>query len=46
MTRYLQEHLTADLAKKMVFVTGPRQVGKTTLAQQISAQFAQPLYLN
>jgi uncharacterized protein len=30
----------------MVFVTVPRQVGKTTLAQQISAQFTQPLYLN
>lgn len=30
----------------MVFVTGPRQVGKTTLAQQIAEQFKQPLYLN
>jgi hypothetical protein len=28
----------ADLAKKMVFLTGPRQVGKTTLSRQLIAQ--------
>ena len=33
--RYLTPHLLADLNKKMVFVGGPRQVGKTTLAQWI-----------
>jgi predicted AAA+ superfamily ATPase len=31
--RYLQRQILADLAKKMVFVAGPRQVGKTTLAK-------------
>lgn len=30
--RYLASQVAKDLAKKMVFVTGPRQVGKTTLA--------------
>lgn len=30
--RYLLPQLSADLARKMVFVAGPRQVGKTTLA--------------
>lgn len=30
----------------MVFVTGPRQVGKTTLAKSLSPGFRQPLYLN
>jgi predicted AAA+ superfamily ATPase len=30
--RYLLEPITCDLAKKMVFIGGPRQVGKTTLA--------------
>ncbi|MDE0423072.1 MAG: ATP-binding protein [Gammaproteobacteria bacterium] len=31
-TRYLASQVQDDLATKMVFVTGPRQVGKTTLA--------------
>jgi len=29
--RYLQDRVESDLNKKMVFVSGPRQVGKTTL---------------
>ena len=33
--RYLHCQIEADLARKMVFVAGPRQVGKTTLARQI-----------
>lgn len=35
MKRYLQQQVENDLKRKMVFVGGPRQVGKTTLAQQI-----------
>ena len=31
LTRYIKE----DLSKKMVFLGGPRQVGKTTLAQSL-----------
>ncbi len=31
-TRYLTPQVKADLARKMVFVAGPRQVGKTTMA--------------
>jgi uncharacterized protein len=46
MKRYLEPLVAQDLRKKMVFVTGPRQVGKTTLAQQIGASYQQPLYLN
>jgi uncharacterized protein len=30
--RYLQAAIESDLAEKMVFLSGPRQVGKTTLA--------------
>lgn len=30
--RYLEPQVRRDLGRKMVFVTGPRQVGKTTLA--------------
>ncbi len=31
--RYLEPAVRADLARKMAFVAGPRQVGKTTLAR-------------
>lgn len=34
-TRYLADQIKKDLKKKMVFVGGPRQVGKTTLAKQV-----------
>lgn len=33
--RYLKSQVVQDLARKMVFVAGPRQVGKTTLANEI-----------
>ena len=33
--RYLDPQVRADLARKMVFVAGPRQVGKTTLARSL-----------
>ncbi len=32
--RYLYDQIESDLAKKMVFVGGPRQVGKTTMTKQ------------
>jgi uncharacterized protein len=38
MKRYLGDRVQADLARKMVFLTGPRQVGKTTLSRQLVAQ--------
>ena len=34
-TRYLEAQVLRDLERKMVFVAGPRQVGKTTLAQSL-----------
>ena len=37
MKRYLDESIARDLAKKMVFVTGARQVGKTTLSRALLA---------
>lgn len=33
--RYLLEQVIKDLQKKMVFIGGPRQVGKTTLARSL-----------
>ena len=44
--RYIQAAIVDDLPAKMVFVAGPRQVGKTTLAQQILATTDHGLYLN
>jgi predicted AAA+ superfamily ATPase len=35
MKRYLESQIRRDLKRKMVFVGGPRQVGKTTLARAI-----------
>lgn len=45
--RYLANFIKNDLKKKMVFVGGPRQVGKTTLAQHLlAADFASGRYFN
>lgn len=44
--RYLAERLRADLDKKLVILTGPRQVGKTTLSRQLQADFAGAQYFN
>lgn len=41
----LVERIIAEF-NKMAFVSGPRQVGKTTLAQHYQRQFNQSLYLN
>ena len=38
MKRYLDDLIARDLVKKMVFVTGPRQVGKTTLSRMLLAR--------
>ena len=46
MQRYLDTLVAADLERKMVLLTGPRQVGKTTLARQMSTRFAPAQYLN
>jgi len=35
MERYLSKSVPQDLERKMVFVAGPRQVGKTTLAKSV-----------
>ena len=45
MERRILEAIVTDLAKKMVFVSGPRQVGKTWLSRRIAQRFRSPLYL-
>lgn len=46
MQRYLEPALRADLGRKMVFLSGPRQVGKTTLAKTLMASYPRAQYLN
>lgn len=48
LTRYLSSFIQKDLKTKMVFVGGPRQVGKTTLAQKLLNKYNpdHPAYLN
>lgn len=46
MERFQKQAILRDLPKKMVFLTGPRQAGKTTLAKSIEAEFASSAYLN
>ncbi len=45
--RYLHHAVAADLKEKMVFIGGPRQVGKTTLARWVgSEEYEHVHYLN
>lgn len=46
--RYLTKHIQEDLKSKMVFLGGPRQVGKTTLALSLLSEGSKthPAYLN
>lgn len=46
MQRYLDQLVRTDLDRKMVVLTGPRQVGKTTLARQLLAGLQPAQYLN
>ena len=47
MHRYCESFIYQDLSKKMVFIGGPRQVGKTTLSKAICReQFADGEYFN
>lgn len=46
MKRYLDGRVLDDLRRKMVLVTGPRQVGKTTLCRHLMARFENAQYLN
>src|SRR5271170_2312635 len=44
--RYLFHPVVKDLEKKMVFIGGPRQCGKTTLANTVLKHAKSGLYLN
>lgn len=44
-SRYIEKYILEDLKKKMVFISGPRQCGKTTLVKGLIKN-KQSLYLN
>lgn len=48
LLRYLRKPVVSDLDEKMVFLGGPRQVGKTTFAQSLLGSYrdSHPAYLN
>lgn len=46
MDRYLYFPIKKDLSKKMVILTGPRQVGKTWLARELMKEYRSAQYLN
>lgn len=51
MKRFIEQDIIKDLSRKMVFLGGPRQVGKTTLVKEILKKFSykkskKGLYLN
>lgn len=46
MTRVQASNVYQDLKKKMVLLSGPRQVGKSWLSKQTMRAFSAPLYLN
>lgn len=46
MKRYLMDQIATDLRRKLVLLTGPRQVGKTTLCRQLMTGFPPAQYLN
>jgi predicted AAA+ superfamily ATPase len=44
LKRRIASYILKDLEKKMVFIAGPRQCGKTTLARSLSSTESQEYY--
>ena len=46
MKRYVEQAVYKDIKKKLVILTGPRQVGKTYMSRQLMSYYQNPLYLH
>jgi predicted AAA+ superfamily ATPase len=46
MRRIQEDQIQKDLKKKIVFIVGPRQVGKTWLSKEIAKSYENSVYLN
>lgn len=46
MQRKQTEQIIKDLEKKIVFIVGPRQVGKTWISKEIGKKYKKTVYLN
>jgi len=46
MKRKQTQKIVDDLKKKMVFIVGPRQSGKTWIAKEVAKYFSKPIYLS
>ena len=46
MERFQINAIYKDLKRKMVFLVGPRQSGKTWLAKELSKKYNSSIYLN
>ena len=44
--RYITLYVLRDLKEKMVFIAGPRQCGKTTIAKSLLSQYKKAVYFN
>ena len=46
ISRYIEKAVSEDVKRKMVFIGGPRQAGKATLAKHLGLQILKTFYIS